>query len=143
LINDFSQTLANHDKLGTKEKIEADMDKLKMQWVQLCDIVSASIESLQQELSVWFSSTYAQLEAYLQKSNEILQQIRVFTATDANLDDPLGDQVQSANALITDYYAVFSELAKLYLILLKLYVKILEYMSIIHEGQILFYSFWC
>ena len=65
LINDLGQTLY-HDKLGTKEKIEADMDKLKMQWEQLCDNVTASIESLQQELSDWFSSIYAQLEAYLQ-----------------------------------------------------------------------------
>ena len=40
LINDWGQTLANHDKLGTKEKIGADMDKLKMQWEQLCDSVT-------------------------------------------------------------------------------------------------------
>ena len=190
LINDLGQTLANHDKLGTKEKIEADMDKLKMQWEQLCDNVAASIESLQQELSDWFSSTYAQLEAYLQKSHGMLQQIKVVISVDPNLDDTLGDQIQSANALITNHYAVFSEensqefyillekvfgrrlphdldtaetlvldfeplshediaktealqtiwnenweLAKLYLILLKLRIKVLEYMTIVHDGQ--------
>ena len=190
LISKFGQQLANHDKLGTKEKIEADMDKLKMQWEQLCDNVAASIESLQQELSDWFSLTYAQLEAYLQKSNQMLQQIKVVISVDAILDDTLGDQIQSANKLISDYYVVFSEehsqefyqllemvfgrrlphdldtvetlvldfeplshehiaktealqtiwnenweLAKLYLMLLKLRVKVLEYMTIIYDGR--------
>ena len=190
LINDFGQDLANHDKLGTKEKIEADMDKLKMQWEQLCDNVTASIESLQQELSDWFSATYVQLEAYLQKANQMLQQTKIVISVDASFDDTLGDQIQSANVLISDHYAVFSEensqhfyqllenifarrmphdldavetlildfeplsnediaktealqavwnenweLAKLYLMLLKLRVKILEYMAIIHDGQ--------
>ena len=161
-----------------------------MQWEQLCDNVAASIESLEQELSDWFSATSAQLEAYLQKANEMLQQTKAVVSVDANLDNTLGDQIQSANKLISDHHIVFSEensqefykllekifgrrlphdldtvetlvldfeplshedisktealqtiwnenweLAKLYLMLLKLRVKVLEYMTIIHDGQ--------
>jgi len=191
LINDFGQRLANHDKLGTKEKIEADMDKLTMQWERLCDNVTASIESLQQELADWFSTIYAQLEAYLEKSNQVLQQIFKAVSVNANYDNTLDAQKLSVNNLIADYSAVFSEensqkfyhlldkvferrppddldaveisdldfqplshedvtkteamqaawnenweLAKLYLMLLRLRVKVLECMAIIYDGQV-------
>lgn len=109
LISDFGQKLANHDKLGTKEKIEADMDKLKMQWEQLCDNVTASIESMQQELADWFSTMFAQLEAYVNLSNKMLQQIFVVISVSAKFDDTLGTQLQSATNLIEDYSVVFSE----------------------------------
>ena len=190
LISDFGQKLANHDKLGTKEKIEADMDKLKMQWEQLCDNVTASIESLQQELADWFSTTFAQLETCVNTSNQMLQQIFVVVSVSANFDVTLGSQLQSANSLIEEHSAVFSEeksqefyqlldkvfarrpphdldgievseldfeplsldniaktealqttwndnweLGKQYLLLLRLRVKVLEYMTAIQDGQ--------
>lgn len=190
LMNDFGQNLANHDKLGTKEKIEADMDKLKMQWEQLCDNVTASIDSLQHELADWFSTTYAQLEAYVKMSNDMLQQIFVVVSVNANFDDTLAAQLQSVNSLTEDHSAVFSEeksqefyqllnkvfgrrpphdldavempeldfeplshddiaktealqatwnenweLAKYYLMLLKLRVKVLTFMTSIQDGQ--------
>jgi len=189
-MDEIGQKLANHDKLGIKEKIEADMDRLKVLWDHLCDNVAASIESLQQELSDWFLATFSQLEVYLHNGNQMLQQINFFVSVDANFDDPLRDQMKSATNLISGYYAVFSEensqkfyqllekifdrkipldldttdkpvldfeplsheditrtealqanwndnweLAKLYLMLLKLRVKVLEYMGIIHDGQ--------
>ena len=190
LISDLGQTLANHDKLGTKEKIGADMDKLKMQWEQLCDNVSASIDSLQQELADWFSTTCSQLETYVNMSNQMLQQMSVVVSVNAVFDDTLTTQLQSANSLIEEYSVVFSEeksqefyqlldkvfvrrtphdldavevseldfeplshedisktealqatwndnweLAKHYLMLLRLRVKVLEYMSVIQGGQ--------
>ena len=190
LMDEIGQKLANHDKLGTKENIQKDLDKLKVQWDHLCDVVAASIESLQQELSDWFLATFAHLEVYLHKGKQLLQQMNFFVSVDATYDDTLSDQMQFANKLISDYNAVFSEensqnfyqllqkifdrrmphdldttdtsvlgfeplsheditkaealqsiwnenleLANLYLILLKLRVKVLEYMGIIHDGQ--------
>lgn len=190
LINDFGKHLANHDKLGTKEKIEADMDKLKIQWEQLCDIVTASIQSLEQELADWFSMTYSQLEGFLKKSNQLLEQIFLVVSVNASFDDTIAVQIQQANSLIEEHSDVFSEeisqefyhllekvferrpphdldgikisdldfeplshediaktealqiawnenweVAKHYLMLLKLRVNVLEYMSIIHDGE--------
>ena len=117
LMNDLGRKLANHDKLnpanddkcGTKDKIEADMDKLKMQWEQLNDNVTASIESLQQELADWFTTTYSQLESYVKIANQMLQQVFVVVSVDANFDDTLSDQLQSTYHLIHDHSAVFSE----------------------------------
>lgn len=190
LIKDFGQKLANHDKLGTKDKIEADMYKLKMQWEKLCDNVTDSIESLQHELADWFSSTCTQLEVHLKSTNQMLQQISVSISVDAKFDDSLATQLESVNGLIEDHSTVFSEeksqefyqllekvyerrrphdldavevtdlnfeplshedisktealqatwsenweLAKHYLVLLKLRVKVLEYMTITYDGH--------
>ena len=82
-MNDLAQKLANHDKLnpanddkcGTKDKIQVDMDKLKMQWEYLNDNVTASIELLQQELADWFTMTYSQLESYVKIADQMLQQV--------------------------------------------------------------------
>ena len=194
----MSQKLANHEKLGTsdgvestvKETITSNIKELQAKWERLRDNISASVETLQQELSDWFSLVQLQLQSYISKADQLLQKMYAVVCVDAQYDDTLNTQIQSASDVILSHSEVFSEkvsqmfhallaevynrrppedaktidiseldyeplsledIAKVkvmentwniywdqgkrYPILLKLRVKVLEYMTVIFEGQ--------
>jgi len=198
LINTLAKNLANHEKLGTNQEVESsakqtitsNMDQLRAKWDLMKDNVTATIDMLQRELSDWFSSIQAQLQAYIIKADQLLQQISAVVCVDALYDDCVDTQIQSANGIIENYSVVFSEenshdfyallnevyerkppedietiditeldyeplsvediakvetlentwnncwdRGKCYLILLRLRVKVLEYMTVISDGQ--------
>lgn len=166
------------------------MNELRAKWDLMKDNVTATVDMLQRELSDWFSLIQAQLQAYITKADQLLQQMSAVVCVDALYDDSLNAQIQSANGIIENHFVVFSEensqdfyallkevydrkppadietvdlteldyeplsvedIAKVetmettwnncwghgnrYLILLKLRVKVLEYMKVILEGQ--------
>ena len=117
LVNSLAQNLVGHEKLGTNEEVESsvkqtitsNMDELRTKWDLINDNVNASVDMLQRELSDWFSSIQAQLQAYITKADQLLQQMSAVVSVDAKYDDSLNDQIQSTNKIIENHSNVCSE----------------------------------
>ena len=109
--------MTGHEKLGTNEEVESsakqtitsNMDELRTKWDLINDNINASVDMLQRELSDWFSSIQAQLQAYITKADQLLQQMSAVVSVDAKYDDSLNDQIQSTNKIIENHSNVCSE----------------------------------
>ena len=89
--------------------ITSNIKELEAKWERFTDNISASVERLQQELSDWFSSVQSQLQLYLSKADQLLQQMSAVVCVDAQYDDTLNTQIQSASDIILSHSEVFSD----------------------------------